>query len=73
MNYKEYIKNNKLILPKGFNSPLNCSRNKLCELILPEGFNRYLICDNPDIIKIARCMKEFNLNYLEAVIKIRFK
>ena len=110
MNYKKYIKNNKLILPKGFNSTLNCSydnlselilpegfnsrlycyynnlsklilpegfnsdlncyRNKLTELILPEGFNSFLYCDNPDIIKIVKCMKEFNLNYWEAGIKI---
>ena len=39
MCYK-YIKNGKLILPKGFNSNLNCSNNNLTELILPEGFNR---------------------------------
>ena len=44
MNYKDYIKNNKLILPKEFNSPLDCSRNKLSELILPEGFNSNLDC-----------------------------
>ena len=90
MNYKYYIKNNKLILPKGFNSPLSCFSNKLTELILPEGFNSNLYCsynnlselilpkgfnsnlycDNRDIIKIAKCMKEFNLNYWEAGIKI---
>ena len=44
MNYKNYIKNNKLILPKGFNSPLNCAYNNLNELILPEGFNSDLFC-----------------------------
>ena len=46
MNYKNYIKNGKLILPEGFNSilpegfnsPLYCYGNKLSELILPEGF-----------------------------------
>ena len=130
MNYKKYIKNNKLILPKGFNSPLSCSYNdlmelilpegfnsilycsynnlselilpegfnsdlfcsdnklkelilpegfnsnltcyynNLSELILPEGFNSYLNCDNPDIYKIAKCMKEFKLNYFNAGIKI---
>ena len=90
MNYKDYIKNNKLIIPKGFNSELYCSsnnltelilpegfnsdlschHNKLTELILPEGFNSYLVCDNPDIYKIAKCMKEFNLNYFNAGIKI---
>ena len=46
MNYKNYIKNNKLILPKEFNSYLNCSWNNLNELILPEGFNSVLYCDN---------------------------
>ena len=44
MNYKKYIKNNKLILPKEFNSNLNCSWNNLSELILPEGFNSPLDC-----------------------------
>ena len=29
MNYKDYIKNNKLILPKGFNSYLDCSDDNL--------------------------------------------
>ena len=90
MNYKNYIKNNKLILPKGFNSYLNCSinnlselilpegfnsdlfchHNNLTELILPEGFNSYSVCDNPDIYKIANCMKEFKLNYFNAGIII---
>ena len=59
-----------LILPKEFNSNLYCYWNKLSELILPEGFNSDLGCDNPDIIKIAKCMKEFKLNYWEAGIKI---
>ena len=68
--YKNYIKNDKLILPEGFNSRLYCSGNNLSELILPEGFNSDLWCDNPDIIKIANCMKEFKLNYFEAGIKI---
>ena len=44
MNYKKYIKNNKLILPKGFNSPLYCYSNNLTELILPKGFNSVLSC-----------------------------
>ena len=44
MNYKNYIKNNKLILPKGFNSYLFCPYNDLSELILPEGFNSVLNC-----------------------------
>ena len=35
-----------------------------------KGFNSNLGCDNPDIIKIDKCMKEFNLNYWEAGIKI---
>ena len=110
MNYKNYIKDNKLILPKGFNRYLTCSNNNLTELILPEGFNNvldcssnnltklilpegfnnnlycyrnnltklilpegfnsYLVCDNQDIIKIAKCMKEFKLNYFNAGIKI---
>ena len=39
-------------------------------IILPKGFNSLLYCDNPDIIKIANCMKEFKLNYCEAGIKI---
>ena len=29
MNYKDYIKNGKLILPKGFNSYLDCSNKKI--------------------------------------------
>ena len=70
MNYKEYIKNGKLILPKGFNSKLDCSWDKLTELILPEGFNNYLYCDNKDLNKIANCMEEFKLNYFNAGIKI---
>ena len=44
MNYKDYIKNNKLILPEGFNSVLHCYWNKLSELILPERFNSPLTC-----------------------------
>ena len=59
-----------LILPEGFNSVLFCHNNNLSELILPEGFNSNLNCDNQDIIKIDWCMKEFNLNYWEAGIKI---
>ena len=38
MMYKDYIINDKLILPEGFNSHLNCSNNNLTELILPIGF-----------------------------------
>ena len=53
MNYKNYIKNNKLILPEGFNSPLSsCSYNDLTELILPEGFNSHLYCDNNNLIEL---------------------
>ena len=59
-----------LILPEGFNSCLNCYRNNLTELILPKGFNSPFGCDNPDIYKIAKCMKDFKLNYWEAGIKI---
>ena len=44
MNYKKYIKNNKLILPKEFNRNLDCSYNNLNELILPEGFNSTISC-----------------------------
>jgi hypothetical protein len=33
-----------LILPKGFNSDLNCRNNNLEELILPQGFNSNLYC-----------------------------
>ena len=44
MDYKNYIKNGKLILPEGFNSRLNCSYNNLTKLVLPEGFNSYLDC-----------------------------
>jgi hypothetical protein len=44
MSYKDYIKDDKLILPEGFNSPLDCSRNNLKELVLPEGFNSPLNC-----------------------------
>ena len=61
---------NELILPEGFNSHLSCAYNNISELILPEGFNSYLSCDNIDIIKIAEFMKEFNLNYFKAGIKI---
>ena len=56
MNYKKYIKNNKLILPKGFNSYLSCSNNNnnnnLSELILPEGFNSNLFCHNNNSLKL---------------------
>ena len=68
--YCFYNKLGGLILPEGFNSTLYCYGNNLSELILPEGFNSDLSCDNLDIIKIAWCMKEFNLNYWEAGIKI---
>ena len=46
MNYRDYIKDGRLILPKGFNSPLDCSDNNLEELVLPEGFNSKLRCDD---------------------------
>ena len=49
MNYKDYIKNSKLILPEGFNSYLNCYGNNLSELILPEGFNSFLSCSNNNL------------------------
>ena len=52
MNYKNYIKNNKLILPKGFNSYLNCSINNLSELILPEGFNSDLFCHHNNLTEL---------------------
>ena len=74
MNYKDYIKYNKLILPKGFNNKLDCSYNNLTELILPEGFNSYLDCDNPDIYEIAKCMKEFKIIdqlYLDKLPKLK--
>ena len=44
MNYKDYIKDGKLILPEGFNSYLDCCDNRLTELILPKGFNSWLNC-----------------------------
>ena len=44
MNYKDYIKNGRLVLPKGFNRNLYCSWNDLTKLILPEGFNSTLFC-----------------------------
>ena len=44
MSYKDYIKDGRLILPKGFNKELDCSYNNLKELILPEGFNSSLYC-----------------------------
>ena len=44
MNFKDYIKDGKLVLPEGFNKPLYCSRNKLTKLILPQGFNSQLNC-----------------------------
>jgi len=52
MNYRDYIKNGKLVLPEGFNSPLNCSNNKLSELILPEGFNSWLNCKNNNLTEL---------------------
>ena len=53
MDYKDYIKDGKLILPEGFNSPLNCYYNNLKELILPKGFNSYLNCKNNQLKKIV--------------------
>jgi hypothetical protein len=44
MNYRDYIKDGKLILPEGFNSDLYCSNNNLTKLILPKGFNNSLRC-----------------------------
>ena len=44
MNYKDYIKNGKLILPEGFNNQLYCINDDLTKLILPEGFNSTLNC-----------------------------
>ena len=52
MNYKNYIKNNKLILPKGFNSTLYCYGNNLNELILPEEFNSTLYCHNNNLSEL---------------------
>ena len=52
MNYKDYIKNNKLILPKGFNSTLNCSGDNLNELILLEGFNSSLDCHSNNLSEL---------------------
>ena len=52
MDYKNYIKNGKLILPEGFNSNLYCSSNNLTELILPEGFNSNLYCYNNKITEL---------------------
>ena len=44
MKYKDYIKDGRLILPKGFNNNLYCYNNNLKELVLPEGFNSRLNC-----------------------------
>ena len=52
MNYKNYIKDNKLILPKGFNSGLFCSCNDLSELILPKGFNSDLFCSSNNLTEL---------------------
>ena len=46
MNYKDYIKDGRLVLPDGFNSLLDCSGDNLTELILPQGFNSGLFCFN---------------------------
>ena len=56
MDYKKYIKNGCLVLPEGFNSPLNCSDNNLKELILPEGFNSDLDCSNNNLRELISKM-----------------
>ena len=52
MNYKDYIKDGKLILPEGFNNYLDCGNNNLKELILPQGFNSQLLCYNNKLTKL---------------------
>jgi len=52
MNYKDYIIDGKLILPKGFNSHLSCVNNNLEKLILPKGFNSDLSCFNNNLEKL---------------------
>ena len=46
------LKDNRLILPDGFNSYLDCSYDNLTELILPKGFNNWLICNNNNLKKL---------------------
>ena len=52
MDYKKYIKNRCLILPNGFNSPLDCSGNNLTSLILPEKFNSVLYCSSNNLTSL---------------------
>ena len=63
MNYKDYIKDGKLILPEGFNSKLLCWNNNLEELILPEGFNNYLDCHDNNLNELI-LPEGFNRNNL---------
>ena len=63
MNYKDYIKDGKLILPEGFNMPLYCFDNNLEELILPKGFNSPLYCYSNNLTELI-LPKGYNNNYL---------
>ena len=63
MDYRNYIKKGKLILPKGFNSCLDCSNNKLTQLILPQGFNSSLYCYGNNLKELI-LPEGFNRNYL---------
>ena len=62
MKYKDYIKDGRLILPKGFNNNLYCYNNNLKELVLPEGFNSRLDCYNNNLKELV-LPEGFN-NYL---------
>ena len=52
MDYRDYIKNFKLLLTKGFNNLLNYWNKKFNRLILPEGFNKTLDCSYNNLTKL---------------------
>ena len=70
MYYRDYIKDGKLILPKGFNSPLNCSINNLKELILPEGFNNWLNCSSNNLTELILPEGFNNFLYCDEAVKV---
>ena len=53
-----------MVLPKGFNSYLDCCNNKLESLVLPEGFNSPLYCYNNNL-KALVLLEGFN-KYINA-------